>query len=626
MLRYTLLILSCLYSSLHLSATVPDLATVSIDSALTWLEQNVADTSENYLVLSLEVKKRAYASGDFYQMGRSHDQLASWYGYHGGFPKDSLIHHSESAVYCFSQTEDKIRLADTYLTLAVDYVNISDTERALETSFKALTIYEAEGDQPGIGKAYRRIALISNQEKAFERALEYGKKALEQAEADMDHYNAALCLLELLQACQGMEQYAEAYSYATRCIELVNREIPDQKGILTRAFSFRGDISINMDNLEQALSDHRRSWEIAVEGYGESPGTDTYRFGIGEVLLLQEKHREALPHLEAALAPFEGNIFNAYPKIWEKYEDLATCYEAVGNYPQALKFQKRAKITYDSLMTNKVNNLEKEALIKYETGKKDQELAAQAVLLEQKNRIQWLTIGISTLFATLFFAVLFLFRRNQKTNTALQAKNAENELLLKEIHHRVKNNLEMVSSLLRLQAVKTKDDEARSVMEASQNRVQSMGIIHQRLYQGENLASIEMLDYFKNLSENIIDAFNASGKVKVIYDMSPMEIDVDTAVPIGLIVNELLTNSLKYAFPGPQLGEIRLSLREVDPQHIRLEVADNGIGKKEDLPVQGTGFGSQLVKLLTQQLQGIMTADYSNGTRFCFDLEKPSYN
>lgn len=204
-------------------------------------------------------------------------------------------------------------------------------------------------------------------------------------------------------------------------------------------------------------------------------------------------------------------------------------------------------------------------------------------------------------------------------------KNSENELLLKEIHHRVKNNLEMVSSLLKLQSVKTKDEAAKDVMQASQNRVQSMGIIHQKLYQGENLGSIEMLDYFKNLSENIIDAYGANDRVEVSYDMQAIDLDVDTAVPIGLIVNELLTNSLKYAFPEDRNGKIQLSLQELDKNQLKLVVADNGVGQSEDTTPKGTGFGSQLVQLLTSQLQGSMQADYSGGTKLSFQLERANW-
>jgi two-component sensor histidine kinase len=228
--------------------------------------------------------------------------------------------------------------------------------------------------------------------------------------------------------------------------------------------------------------------------------------------------------------------------------------------------------------------------------------------------------------AVLLLTLFYYFRKNQQTNTKLSIKNQENELLLKEVHHRVKNNLEMVSSLLKLQSVKTKDAAAKDVMLASQSRVQSMGIIHQKLYQGKNLAAIEMLDYFKNLGENTLDAFGLNDKVEIIYNMNPIELDVDTAIPIGLIVNELLTNSLKYAFPKGEKGTVALSLEEIDNKQLHLVVADNGIGKPQNAAPRGTGFGTQLVELLTSQLQGTAKSDYQHGTQWSFYLEKANLN
>jgi two-component sensor histidine kinase len=157
-------------------------------------------------------------------------------------------------------------------------------------------------------------------------------------------------------------------------------------------------------------------------------------------------------------------------------------------------------------------------------------------------------------------------------------------------------------------------------MIASQNRVQSMGIIHQKLYQGENLGSIEMKDYFLNLSEGILDTFNAEDKVKIECAMDNLDLDVDTAVPIGLIVNELLTNALKYAFPENIEGKISISLEKTKDNHLKLKVADNGIGKLKGLAPIGTGFGSQLVSLLTQQLNGKMTERSESGTLIEFDF------
>jgi two-component sensor histidine kinase len=205
-------------------------------------------------------------------------------------------------------------------------------------------------------------------------------------------------------------------------------------------------------------------------------------------------------------------------------------------------------------------------------------------------------------------------------NNELESKNKQNELLLKEIHHRVKNNLEMVKSLISLQSAHIEDSETRDAMLASQNRVQSMGIIHQKLYQGDNLGSIEMKDYFVNLSEGILDSFKAEDKIQIECVMDDLELDIDTAVPLGLIVNELLTNAIKYAFPDSKEGIVRVSLKK-EQGTLVLDVADNGVGKGLNIEPQGTGFGTQLVHLLTTQLNGKMQEDAKNGTHLSFTFK-----
>jgi two-component sensor histidine kinase len=194
--------------------------------------------------------------------------------------------------------------------------------------------------------------------------------------------------------------------------------------------------------------------------------------------------------------------------------------------------------------------------------------------------------------------------------------------LLKEIHHRVKNNLEVVSSLLALQSAKIGDPNMQKLMLASQNRVQSMGILHQKLYQSKHLAFIEMKNYFETLSINILDSYNESERIKVTIEMKEFELDIDTAIPLGLIVNELLTNSLKYAFPKGEKGDIELSLRDLNENNFQLKISDNGVGKSLDAKAKGTGFGTQLVDLLTRQIDGKLIQDVSNGTMILIDFKK----
>lgn len=209
-----------------------------------------------------------------------------------------------------------------------------------------------------------------------------------------------------------------------------------------------------------------------------------------------------------------------------------------------------------------------------------------------------------------------------QTQHELSLRNNQNVLLLKEIHHRVKNNLEVVSGLLALQSAKMDDPTMQEVMLASQNRVQSMGILHQKLYQSEHLAFIEMKNYFENLCINILDSYNESDRIQVTIEMPELEFDVDTAVPLGLIVNELLTNSLKYAFPKGEKGNIELSLKHLNEDNFQLKISDNGVGKVVDAKAKGTGFGTQLVDLLTLQIDGKLIQDVSNGTKILINFKR----
>ncbi len=209
------------------------------------------------------------------------------------------------------------------------------------------------------------------------------------------------------------------------------------------------------------------------------------------------------------------------------------------------------------------------------------------------------------------------------SQVSLAAKNAENELLLKEIHHRVKNNLEVVSSLLELQSAQMVDPSVQAAMLSSQNRVHSMGIIHKKLYQGDHLAAIEMREYFKDLGESILNSFNAEGRINIECDMPKLILDVDTAISIGLITNELLTNSLKYAFTEKGKGEIKISMNEQNTEGgLLLKISDDGIGKTMNAKAKGTGFGTQLIDLLTKQLDGQLTYDVSNGTTVSLAFKK----
>ena len=202
----------------------------------------------------------------------------------------------------------------------------------------------------------------------------------------------------------------------------------------------------------------------------------------------------------------------------------------------------------------------------------------------------------------------------------------DKELLLREIHHRVKNNLQIVTSLLNLQSKQIDDEEAIDVFKESQNRVKSMAIIHEQLYQSTDLAHINFEMYINKLVSYLFHSYNVNRRIiKTEILADSVSLNIDTAMPLSLIVNELVSNSLKYAFPNGKEGKIKVELRKEDKM-FRLVVADDGIGLPEDFEFEDTEtLGLQLINSLTMQIDGEIEVDLSRGTKFKIKFRELKY-
>ena len=195
---------------------------------------------------------------------------------------------------------------------------------------------------------------------------------------------------------------------------------------------------------------------------------------------------------------------------------------------------------------------------------------------------------------------------------------AEKEVLLKEVHHRVKNNLQIVSSLLQLQSQTLKDPEAIKVLRESQNRIESISLIHKNLYTSANIGQIDVADYIDNLAASLLISYQiCPGKIGLETDIDSVSLNVDQAIACGLVINELISNSLKHAFPNQQAGTISIALRNVG-NRIKMTIRDNGIGLPDNLDWTTTdSLGLSLVyDLVTEQLEGHITIERNHGTVF----------
>ncbi|RQD83749.1 PAS domain S-box protein, partial [Methanosalsum natronophilum] len=191
------------------------------------------------------------------------------------------------------------------------------------------------------------------------------------------------------------------------------------------------------------------------------------------------------------------------------------------------------------------------------------------------------------------------------------------EILLREIHHRVKNNLQVISSLLNMQARNFNDDAIKNAFLDSQTRVRSMSIAHEKLYGSTNLSSIEIADYIKTLQNHMLQMYrDYETEIEFKNDLDNIYLDIETTVPLGLILSELITNSLKHAFRGRKKGGISIKFKYIDNKYV-LEVSDDGVGmSKSDKKDSSGSIGLMVVEMLTRQLNGVLEMNGSDGTSF----------
>ncbi|OGC07047.1 hypothetical protein A2V82_05750 [candidate division KSB1 bacterium RBG_16_48_16] len=205
----------------------------------------------------------------------------------------------------------------------------------------------------------------------------------------------------------------------------------------------------------------------------------------------------------------------------------------------------------------------------------------------------------------------------KKAEEQSQKDLKEKEVMLKEIHHRVKNNLQIISSLLSLQASKLQDEQALAAFEESKNRIYTMALIHEQLYRSFNFSNIQMKDYVQTLTRELIRAYRVFGRIEITAKVDNTSLGIDKAIPCGLILNELITNSIKYAFPEGSPGRINVSLKTLKDSTHEIKVRDNGVGLSKYIDFENLeSLGLHLVKVLTEQLDGTVEMSCDKGMTF----------
>ena len=538
-----------------------------------------------------------------------------------GIYPDAKIHLDE-ALKTAEEINDKPLQASAYDIFSAFYNAQTNSVEAAKASYAYLKIIEEIHDTASLGGAMESLGenLIASGNLA--EGHKYLVKSLEIAtqnndNAEMQMGNMALGEFNLK---TGNLPAAKAYFIKTRDLA----EIAGDGRTVGYVHGLIGNVYKQMGKYHEALEQYLLAIEHSDQEIRSGRILEIYAH-IGFVHTMLGKYKLAKAAFLEVGNPYNPPGTALLRKTY--FEGLYKLDSATGNWKDAYKH-------YNLFVALKDSNFNKETLrtlvasqTQYEADKKEAILKTaqekkDLVLQEETKRQRYIRNAAFTGLGLVLLFMLFVYK--QRNRIAREKKRSdqlvqEKELLLREIHHRVKNNLEVVSSLLALQSAQIDDPNTKEAMLAGQNRVHSIGIVHQKLYEGTNLGAIEMKDYFINLSESILDSFGAEKRVTIECAMDQLDVDIDTAVPLGLIVNELLTNTLKYAFPEGQSGKVRIKLQKQTDGALHLEVSDDGVGKSGI--TQGTGFGGQLVALLTQQLGGSMREEVKDGTHIYFEFK-----
>jgi two-component sensor histidine kinase len=269
-------------------------------------------------------------------------------------------------------------------------------------------------------------------------------------------------------------------------------------------------------------------------------------------------------------------------------------------------------------------------MTKYEVREKNKELELKEKELLQSTYQKNLFITLLAVIALLMLLALLFTRSKLRSNAALTAQKllvekslADKELLLREIHHRVKNNMQVISSLLSIQSRDITDEVALKAVNDSRNRVRAMALIHQGLYTEEDLRGIKTTEYISKLCNSLFSSYRIDvDRIKLELEVEEILIDVDSIVPIGLILNELITNALKYAFPDDRKGNIRIHIKELE-EGLQLIVSDDGIGISGDrILANEDSFGMKMIKAFSKKLNAEWDIQSEKGTTVSMLIRK----
>lgn len=478
---------------------------------------------------------------------------------------------------------------------------------------------------------HNRIGGVYFNQRDHYKAKKYWNKTLDFSIANKNAEIQSSALNNLGEIERANNNLNQALSLYRKSLQL-KKQVKDSTGIAI-VLSNIGSIYIQNSHLDSAKLYYDQSFNYMLD-------TDSLQLRVG-IFEHYGIYYKTIGQLKEATRWFQKTLnqaqqVNDLNYTLQMYRVLAELYEEQNLLDSALYYQKKQIALDREINFQKKEKLALEIEAQYLINEKEQEL----FFLKEKNKIeaqnvrlndsiQWASITV--LIIVLVFTLVILRLRN-KNNKELEShiikinqQNKEKDILLKEIHHRVKNNLQVITSLLSLQSYNIEDIKTKELFSYSQYRINSMAMIHEMLYQANDLSKINYGDYLKQLIDKLILSMKGhQHQIEVQLDVPNVYLNIDTAIPLGLLINEIITNALKYGIPDDSSGTLSIKIIPLESPNFKLEIGDNGIGFSETAQEETkNSLGLRLIRQLTLQLNGNIERDtQKQGTNYVLSFQE----
>ena len=582
------------------------------------------DQAIAYNLKSLELRKK---SNDIDKIVAIKDVIAGIYKKKGDFIK-ALEYYNENLALC-KETNNKKEVGRLLNTIGFLHLNFGMHTKALKYFHESLKVREDIDDKLGVSYCFNNIASVYKQQGKPDVALEYYFKALKIREDLKDKKAMSISLNNIGVVYKNQKEFDKALEYYQRSLVL-KEDIKDRSGV-SHVLNNIGTIYKEQGKLNMALAKYKESLEMTTAAHDEKWMAITL-FNMGSVYLKQGNPFKA--HTCASRSLTLSKKIGQPELIRDAAEVLKDIYSNQYNWKGAFQMQELYITMRDSIRNKKTEDDATEQRVTYEVEQREQEikfLSVQNDVLQREKEVQalkisenriinvmFLVIGIVAFLLALFFYLVL--KKSKSVNKLLRKQDDEKKVLLKEIHHRVKNNLQVINSLLRLQSKEINDEEIVAKFRETQKRVITIAALHEKMYRSENLRYVNLKEHIESIVEDLVTTYAIDKKIDFNIQIENIQVGLRTLVPLGLIINEVIINSLKYAFKNIDEGVISLEIKQLNKTTFEMLIGDNGIGFKSYQKT--SGLGTKLINIFTKQLNGSLEKIEDSGTTYKIIFEK----